>query len=322
MGDSKLMTPLFYNGNFNREGRKMRAVFEREISNGPISFRLWRSAGAPDVDYPRTENDKYLIYIEANHYLFPLGMTEFALTDRCGFAVAVKKLYGTQEERERHFDCLRKAEDSSGVAALLAVEREEIERCGGNPACQTDYIVQMLEGRISTYLEAKENGGRTFPDFIGALILEDLTHCASLSEIYKAQQREKELARAARAAEEEKAFCDEQNKAAEAAVSYAVQILRQGGELHNETITFHKDRYSYSSYSIINYLMRQYQVAVPLRTQGWINDKLTSATIKDGTCEHLRYLCKNKGRASQKFFGYMDDLIRAVTEQAEREKTA
>lgn len=322
MGDSKLMTPLFYDGNFNREGRKMRAVFEREISDGSITFRLWRHAGVPDLEYPRAENDQYILHTEANGYLLPLGMTDFDLVDRCGFAAVVKKLYGTNEERNRHFAHLRETEDDPGITASLKAEREEIERCGGEPACQTDYISRMLEERIDTYLESKGNGGKTFPDFVGALILDDLAHCVALSEIYKAQQREKELARAARAAEEDKTFCDKYNRSAKAAVSYAVQVIRRGGELHNETITFYKSRYSYSSYSLINYLMRQYHIPVSLRTQGWINDKLASATIKDGKCECVRYLRRNKGRASQKFFDCMNNLIRAVTEQAEGEKTA
>lgn len=325
MGNSKLMTPLFCGGNFNREGRKMRSVFEREISNGMTVFRLWRSAGVPDLEYPRAENDKYLIHVEANGYLLPLGMTEFALIDRCGFAAAVKKLYGTHEEREQHFAHLRETEGDPGITALLQVEREEIEQCGIDPACQTDYIVQMLEKHIETYLEARENDGKTFPDFIGALILDDLAHCAALSEIYKVQRREKELARSARAAreaEEEKTFCEKYNRSAEAAVSYAVQVIRQGGELRNETITIYESKYSRSTHSIVNYLMQKYHVAVPLRTRGWINEKLISATIKDGKCEYQRYLRANKERGSQKFFECMNDLIRAVTEQAEGEKIA
>lgn len=40
---------------------------------------------------------------------------------------------------------------------------------------------------------------------------------------------------------------------------------------------------------IVNHIMRRYQVDVPLRTQGWINDKLISVTIENGKCEHLRY---------------------------------
>lgn len=43
MGTAKLMTPLFYDGNYNVEKKRMRAVLEREVSNGAVSYRLWRS---------------------------------------------------------------------------------------------------------------------------------------------------------------------------------------------------------------------------------------------------------------------------------------
>ena len=42
MDNTKLMQPLFYNGMFNAGGKRMRAVFEREVSNGTDRFRLWR----------------------------------------------------------------------------------------------------------------------------------------------------------------------------------------------------------------------------------------------------------------------------------------
>ena len=45
MGTAKLMTPLFYDGNYNVEKKRMRAVLEREVSNGAVSYRLWRSDG-------------------------------------------------------------------------------------------------------------------------------------------------------------------------------------------------------------------------------------------------------------------------------------
>ena len=37
MENSKLMTPLFYDGMFNRDGRRMRAVLERKF---PMAHRL------------------------------------------------------------------------------------------------------------------------------------------------------------------------------------------------------------------------------------------------------------------------------------------
>ena len=34
MSEAKIMTPLFYNYSFNRQGKKIRAVVDRVVSNG------------------------------------------------------------------------------------------------------------------------------------------------------------------------------------------------------------------------------------------------------------------------------------------------
>ena len=142
--------------------------------------------------------------------------------------------------------------------------------------------------------------------------MNELARCVELSAVYRAKRRSENEARRVRAEEEEKAYCAERNQIAEQAVASAVQIILNGGVLKNEKVYFYRTKYSSSTYSIINYLMRQYQVDVSLRTQGWINDKLVNATIKDGKCEHLQYLRAKGGRCSQKFFEYMNALIRAV----------
>lgn len=320
MENSKLMTLLFYDGNFNRAGRRMRAVLEREISNGTQTYRLWRGAGKPDSTYPQAENDRYILYVEINGYLAPLGMTDFNLIDHCGYKIVVENLYGGNEERNRCFDSLRESGDDE-VRAALKEERFEIERCGQDPVHQANYIKSILDGHVSVYLKAKENGGQTFPDFIGALVMNELARCVELSVVYRAKRRAENEARRVRAEEEEKAYCAERNQIAEQAVASAVQIILNGGVLKNEKVYFYRTKYSSSTYSIINYLMRQYQVDVSLRTQGWINDKLVNATIKDGKCEHLQYLRAKGGRCSQKFFEYMNALIRAVMTQEPKEKS-
>lgn len=316
MKSSKLMLPLFYDGMFNREGRRMRAVLEKEISDGTQTYRLWRAAGKPDLGHPRAENDKYILHVEINGYLAPLLMTDFALTDNCGFEPAAKKLYGGKDQRGKWIDSLRESGGNEAVGAALAEERKEIEQLGGDPARQAEYIQNLLDGRVSTYLKSKENGGQTFPDFTGALVMNELARCVELSAVYRTKQQTEESARQIRAAEEEKAYCEARNKKAEEMVSAAIQIIREGGILRNTTVEFYQSRYHSSSYSIVNYLMRLYHVNVPLRTQGWINNKLHSVTIEDGKCEHLQYYCAKNGRASQKFFDCMRELIQAVAEQA------
>lgn len=312
MENSKLMTPLFYDGFFNREGRRMRAILDREIINGSTTYRIWRGAGKPDMEYPRAENDKYILHVEINGYLLPLEMTDYRLVQCCGFEAMARKLYGGEEERNNYFDSLRQSCTEAEIRAELRKEDELVEQYGAEPVCQAEYIQSFLEKKVNTYLESKENGGQTFPDFIGALVLDELAMCVQLSAVYKAKRKAENEARWARAAEEEKAFCEERNREAEKAVSDALQVIQNGGDLENTTITFYRSRYHSSSYSIVNYLMREYQVDVPLRTQGWINDRLCSAVIKDGRCGSLQYLRRKNERGSQKFFECMNDLIRAV----------
>lgn len=312
MESSKLMTPLFCGGNFNREDHRMRAVFEREITDGTQTYRLWRSAGKPDLEYPCAENDKYLLRVEINGYLAPLGLTDYRLTDICGFELAAQKLYGGKEKRGAWIDAIRESGGSDAVSAAVAEERKETEQYGRDPARQTAYIRGFLGDHVSTYLKSKENGGQTFPDFIGALVMNDLAKCLELSAVYQAKWQAETEARRARSEAEKKAYCEEQNRVAEQVVAEAIQIIRNDGVLKNTTVTFYQSRYSSRTYSIFNYLMRQYQVDIPLRTQGWINEKLVNATVKDGKCKHLRYLHSKGGRGSQKFFECMNDLIRAV----------
>lgn len=322
MEPSKLMTPLFYNGNFNRVGRRMRAAFERSVSDGTLSYRIWRSAGKPDMEYNRAVNDRYLLHVEINGYLAPLGLTDYNLIDRCGFELAAKKLYGSRENRGKWINSLRESGGSDAVGAAVAEEQKETERYGKDPAQQAAYIRIFLDEHVRAYLTAKENGGQTFPDFIGALVMNELPGCVELSAVYKAKCEAERAIRATQAEAEEKTYCAERNQEAERTVSAAIQIIQNGGTLKNDIIKFYNSRYSTRAYSIVNYLMRRYHVDVPIRTQGWISGKLVSATIEGGRCVHLQYLRAKGALASQKFFACMNELIQAVAAQNQKEGEA
>ncbi len=100
-------------------------------------------------------------------------------------------------------------------------------------------------------------------------------------------------------------------------IDLAIRTIRGGGTLKNEPISLYKSRYDSSTYSIVNHIMRRYQVDVPLRTQGWINDKLISVTIENGKCEHLRYMRSKGAQCSQKIFDCMHELILKVCSETE-----
>lgn len=67
-----------------------------------------------------------------------------------------------------------------------------------------------------------------------------------------------------------------------------------------------------------------YQVKYDVETcirQGWIKERLNNATIENGKCERLQYYRRTKtSRGSQKFFRYMNELIRAVAVQPPEDK--
>lgn len=312
MSNAKLMTPLFYQGNYNTGGKKMRALMIREVSNGTDTYRLWRRDGKPDRQYPQGKGDDHILYVELHGYLATLRTTDYYLIDRCGYKALVAALYGGEDKREQYFDGLRRSGGDEAVLEVLRQEEQKIQELGRDPACQADYIKAILDGHVSTYLESKESSGKTFPDYIGALVLDELPACRELSAIYKSKCREKEQERKAKADAEDRAYCQERNQRAEQQVQEAIRIIREGGVLQNDTVEFYRDKYDSSACSIVLYLMRQYQVDVPLRTQGWITSKLAAATIADGRCSHLQFWGRKSDRASQRFVVCMNELIRAI----------
>ena len=312
MSNAKLMTPLFYQGNYNTGGKKMRALMIREVSNGTDTYRLWRRDGKPDRQYPQGKGDDYILYVELHGYLATLRTTDYYLLDRCGYKAMVAALYGGDDKREPYLDGLRRSGGDEAVLEVLRQEEQKIQELGRDPACQADYIKAILDGHVSTYLESKESSGKTFPDYIGALVLDELPACRELSAIYKSKCREKEQERKAKADAEDRAYCQERNQRAEQQVQEAIRIIREGGVLRNDTVEFYRGRHDSSACSIVLYLMRRYQVDVPLRTQGWITSKLAAATIADGRCSNLQVWGRKSDRGSQGFVACMNALIHAV----------
>ena len=191
MGNAKLMKLLFYKDNFNADGRRMRAVLDREISNGVDTYRLWRSPGVPDQRYPRAENDTHSLYVEIGEYLVPLYMTDLELIYRSGEQPAITQLYGSDDGRRKYFQGLHKfgQADTAEISKTLQVERETIERLGSEPSHQANFVKEVLNEHMADFIKSKENGGETFPDFIGAAVLNEIALCRELSAKYRAKRR-------------------------------------------------------------------------------------------------------------------------------------
>ena len=147
MSDAKLMMPLFCNGMFNRNGHKIRAVRSFDVSNDEYQYHIWTQAGQPDTAYPRNETDCYLLYVEVRGYLAPLGMTEYRLTECCGYLPAMQELYGGEENRKAYFAHLQ----GMTVGEAIAAEEAAITRLGKESSRRAEYIHGMLNAHLMRY---------------------------------------------------------------------------------------------------------------------------------------------------------------------------
>ena len=241
MPEVKLMTPLFDGGMYNRTGRRMRAVFIKEVADGTTTYRLWRKDGKPEIEYPRCDNDRYILHVEVNSYLIPLRMTEFQMIDNCGYLPAVNELYGSKEGRVAFFNELRERDgwnQPTSVSEAMKREEEVITRLGSQPERWVASISKQLSSHVKFYLQSEKNGGLTHPDYVGACVLNKLDECMKLSEAHQEYiQKEKEKI-AAEEAEKRHREAEEINAKAKQEIEAAVKIIREGGRLNNDRIDY------------------------------------------------------------------------------------
>ena len=112
-----------------------------------------------------------------------------------------------------------------------ARETEKIIELGNDSARQADYIKSVLDQHVAAFLDSKECDGKSFPDFVGALILEEIPSCLALRTKYRAYKQEEALKRQAEQEEQDRAFCEERNRKAEQMIDLAIRTIRGGGTL-------------------------------------------------------------------------------------------
>lgn len=117
--------------------------------------------------------------------------------------------------------------------------------------------------------------------------------------------------------EEDEKFVKESNEISESILVKAIDRIKDGGVVKNDEITFWKDRYDHKKVSVITELMDRYKISVPIRTRGWIMNRLNSVTIKDGNVVGCNWQKSGRAVVSDKFWDYMDQLVKAVTANAE-----
>lgn len=295
---SKLMKPLFINGMYNREGKRIRANYLKTIGKYP----LWVTNGKPDKDYTKNENDKYYLHIQVNDWLIMIGFTEYELKQRAGYEYLNKEWYGDFEGRQKYFDehfynGRTYEEYSDLVKEHIQKEEAFIEENGNNDTIQAEFISQLVDKAIKNYINARDNGGK-FADFIGALFLNELDKCDEIAKVLKVERQEKELERKKVIAEQKAKEAEEKEQAEKILIEETENIFINGGTIKGG--------------EIIVKLANKYKINVPLRTKGWILKSLAESIITPDGGVSYRYW-KNKGaKGSQTVYNVLHNIRSAI----------
>lgn len=110
---------------------------------------------------------------------------------------------------------------------------------------------------IKTRLEKQDHFRFTEIEFIKHIAPELENQMWESRKVFAENQRKKRMEQAAQREAEDQAFIAAQNAEAEQTVNKAMGILRNGGKLNNDTVTFYESRYEHSSYSMtIRHMIR------------------------------------------------------------------
>ena len=310
---AELKTPIFgKNGMFNREGRRVRAVHVLDVEDGGGVLRLYRYDGEPDNSTPHGEGDAYYLHVEAAGYLIPIGYTLHQLAERLGRPEAVRELYGSEEARRERLEAIR---DEAGADAyqrmrpLFEAEDRRAQEIGREPARLAAAIRQTMEAHRATFVQALDNGGETWPDYIGAALCGKLDAVPALRARYDELRAQRDREELARREAEAAARMAAQDQEAREALELAAQTIRQGGTLENDEITDGNG----TARAVVLRLMDVYGVAVPPRTRAWMRDKLAAVTFAPGgRVSGLQYRRMRGGRCSGAVWDYLAQLVEAV----------
>lgn len=111
---------------------------------------------------------------------------------------------------------------------------------------------------------------------------------------------------------EDKTFLAERQAEAEKLIAAAYETIRHGGTLKNVDVSFYESCYTCHTYKIVNYLFRQNGVNCPIKTQGWINDKLIMVNITPEGAVNVQFWKNKNGKCSEKVFNCLFELVQKV----------
>lgn len=303
IGQAKLMKPLFVDGNYNREGKRIRAKYIKTISCENAEYPLWIEDGKPNKDYTSNINDQYYFYIQEGEWLVMSSYTEYELELRSTYDYLNREWYGNFEGRCKYFDELRKVkpyEESERLVKAKIAEEEKFcaEHCK-DATIQAILLKENIDKSISKYIEARDHNGK-FADFIGALFLGELNNCIELSKKIQTARRQEEAVKSAEREERRKKEQEEQAALEQQAIVEAENVFVDGGIIKDV--------------ALIVKIADKYGINIPIRTRGWILNTLSECTISNSGSVSYRYWKSKRATGSQKVYDVLLDIRKAIQE--------
>lgn len=266
-----------------------------------MKFDEMESVKVHCIDFSKTNNNTAV-----KHWLSLYPMESITgNTELQGFYIEMKK--------DGYFTDYTVWNDCEGILAVKYFRLEE------------DYDISMIseimdknmpfkgfEGYKRMLAKKEENGAFINTVEISALIeLGDTklaSHYSDYRENYiKAREEKNRELKLQRQAKRQKEI-ELQQKALEAKITDAENCIRTNKLLKNDLLD--------TGNHLVLYLMKKHNISVPLRTQGWINNKLTSVVFsKDNTI--TVYFLRGKGcKCPQSIYKYLGLLKEAVNTAA------
>ena len=114
--------------------------------------------------------------------------------------------------------------------------------------------------------------------------------------------------------QDDKEYTDSKNKIVNELISQAEQAIINNQKVNNKEITVYKSRYESNDTSLILHMMKLYEIKVPLKTQGWINQALAEIyyDVKDGKVSYSYY---KSSANSNVFRKYLNEFIGKVQDK-------
>lgn len=134
-------------------------------------------------------------------------------------------------------------------------------------------------------------------------------HRKHVKELIRKKEEERELKKQ----QEEQEYVNEKNKIADDMITHAEQSILDGNKVINRDITIYESMFKNNTISLVLHLMKQYDIKVPLKTQGWINSALYS--VYRGDDGEFTYDYYNSSSNSTVFSKYLDMLVDKIKEK-------